>query len=317
MHEAVCCAATVAEMYALPHAAGCHWHPFSDFFQAFCRVAGTAGLERVKAAASLARLAAGAYWHALSYFVEDQFLKPLSPITHNEQHYLARLEAVDALGEDVLDGWRADTRRITFYGTLDVDVVCLDDPHPTDTFNDGAVSLEGAALQPRAEGGRVVSRIVGDKVDPDLLDTPDSVAVYADHRADRLCLWLPVDGRYLVRLTAREDNAAIDATCAVCHPEGAVLAQEVFSAGSLAAGHSLVLDGADLVGRLPQGRVEEAWASFAERGDFPPTLAVDAVPYPPRPGGGDAVGDRGLMAGDHAPLRAYEVASARSLWSRW
>ncbi len=312
VHEAVCCAATVAEMYTLPHAASRRWHPFSEFFQAFCRVAGSqGGAERVRAVAGLGRLAAGAYWHALSYFVEDQFLKPLSPITHNEQHYLARLEAVDALREDVLDGWRADTRRITFYGTLDVDVICLDGPHPTDTFDDGAVSLEGTALQPRAEGGRVVSRIAGGRVDADLLDTPDSVAVYADHRTDRLSVWLPVDGRYLVRLTAREDNAAIDATCAVCHPEGAVLAQEAFSAGSLAAGHSMVLDGADLVGRLPRGRVEEAWARFAERGDFPPTLAVDAVPYPTRPDGGDAVGDRGLMPGDHALLRAYEVRGHR------
>lgn len=311
IHEACSCAADVAQMYQLPHASGHHWHPFTDFFNAFCLVAGTHGMEQVKDAAKLGKLAAGAYWHALSYFVEDQFLKPFSPITHNEQHYLARFMAVDELELPVLDLWKADTRRITFYGTLDVEVVCLDEPTPTDTFNDGKVSVEGASLQPKDEGGRVVGRIVKNKVDDKLYDTPDCVALYADHRTNRLCVWLPVEGHYLVRLIAREDNDAIDATCALCHPEGAVLAQTAFSAGSLKAGHSLVFDGADLVAKLPREAVDAAWEHHAKTGDFPVPLSVEASPYPARTEGGDAVGDRPLMAGDHALLRAYEVDGHR------
>ena len=305
------CVADVKEMYRLPHKSAGEWRPFSDFFDTFCTVAGVKGLTLIKDATKLVRLADGAYMHALTYFMEDEVLEPLSPIAHNEQHYLARLQTLQNLQLDVTGCTLPDTRRVELYGPVDVDVICSDAPMPTDTYNDGVVNTEGVSLQPRVPEGRIVSQVTRGKVNTDLWDTPSCVSVHHDDRTHKTSVWLPVGGHYLLVLKARKPLEKLEGTVAAQHPGGPVYAQTAFTKPGLAQDERLVLDGADLIALLPDERVQAAYAAYAETGAFPQTVSVEAEPVPARTAGGDVTSSHNLQPGDHAYLRAYEQPGHR------
>lgn len=305
------CVADIKEMYRLPHKSAGSWRPFSDFFDAFCTVAGMKGLTRIKDAAELVWLADGAYMHALTYFMEDQILEPLSPIAHNEQHYLARLQTMQNLAIDVTGCTLPDTRRIEFYGPLDLDVLCSDAPMPTDTYNDGVVNTEGASLQPHVTGGRIVSQVARGKVNTDLWDTPNCVSVHYDGRTQKTSVWLPLEGHYQLVLKAYEPVDKFQGTVAAQHPGGPVYAQAAFEKPGLGQDERVILDGAELIALLPDGQLQTAYDAYVESGAFPQTVSVEAGPVPARTASGDVTSSHNLQPGDHGYLRAYEQPGHR------